>query len=342
MIDSLHIKNFKSIKELKINPKKINLFIGRPNVGKSNILEAISMLNAKELVYINRGLDQRVFRFRSIGNLFNDRKEAISIHTNQLDLSLKLNSSNACEFIYEEISESGIVDDPKPQTKRFNFQMDSGGKIKTDNGNFHDLTNVNIKPYKFIEKEIKLRNIETFQSELKCPFGKNLMSVIESDNGLTNDLAEILKDYELDLVFIEDDRKFVIQKKQNSRILQLPLELIADTIKRYIFYTVAIKTNSGSTLIFEEPESNSFPPYIVELAENIAASDNQFFITTHSPYILETLFNRCDQKDIAIYHIEYKDHETEVNELASEEVKELIELKGDVFYNLDYFNNVNG
>ncbi len=41
MIEKLAIKNFKSIKELDIDCRRINLFIGEPNTGKSNILEAL-------------------------------------------------------------------------------------------------------------------------------------------------------------------------------------------------------------------------------------------------------------------------------------------------------------
>ena len=33
------IKNFKSIKDLHLDCKRVNVFIGKPNVGKSNILE---------------------------------------------------------------------------------------------------------------------------------------------------------------------------------------------------------------------------------------------------------------------------------------------------------------
>ena len=43
-IDNIEIKNFKSIRHQKIEGcKKVNVFIGYPNVGKSNILEAISL-----------------------------------------------------------------------------------------------------------------------------------------------------------------------------------------------------------------------------------------------------------------------------------------------------------
>ncbi|RLF84116.1 hypothetical protein DRN48_06315, partial [Thermococci archaeon] len=45
MIKTLTIKNFKSIKSLKLDCKRVNVFIGKPNVGKSNILEAIGILS---------------------------------------------------------------------------------------------------------------------------------------------------------------------------------------------------------------------------------------------------------------------------------------------------------
>lgn len=38
-LDWVEIKNFKSIKDLRLDCKRVNIFIGKPNVGKSNILE---------------------------------------------------------------------------------------------------------------------------------------------------------------------------------------------------------------------------------------------------------------------------------------------------------------
>ena len=45
MIKNLEIENFKSIKHLKLDCKRINLFIGEPNTGKSNILESFGILS---------------------------------------------------------------------------------------------------------------------------------------------------------------------------------------------------------------------------------------------------------------------------------------------------------
>ncbi len=45
MITKLSISNFKSIRQLDLDCKKVNLFIGEPNTGKSNILEALALLS---------------------------------------------------------------------------------------------------------------------------------------------------------------------------------------------------------------------------------------------------------------------------------------------------------
>ena len=45
MINELEIHNFKSIKDLTLPCKRFNLFIGEPNTGKSNILEALGLVS---------------------------------------------------------------------------------------------------------------------------------------------------------------------------------------------------------------------------------------------------------------------------------------------------------
>ncbi|MDW8041127.1 MAG: AAA family ATPase, partial [Nitrososphaerota archaeon] len=69
MIKNLEIFNFKSVKHLKLECKRINLFIGEPNTGKSNILEVIGLLS-----YMYYGGDVRRFcRFENMTDLFYDR-----------------------------------------------------------------------------------------------------------------------------------------------------------------------------------------------------------------------------------------------------------------------------
>ena len=69
MISKLSIRNFKSIKELDIDCARVNLFIGEPNTGKSNILEALGLLSW----CADKDIPLRDFvRFEYMDNLFYD------------------------------------------------------------------------------------------------------------------------------------------------------------------------------------------------------------------------------------------------------------------------------
>jgi AAA15 family ATPase/GTPase len=43
MIHKLSIRNFKSIRELDLDCRRVNVFIGEPNAGKTNLLEVLSL-----------------------------------------------------------------------------------------------------------------------------------------------------------------------------------------------------------------------------------------------------------------------------------------------------------
>ena len=45
MFDHLEIKNFKSIEHLELSCRRVNVLIGEPNTGKSNILEALGLIS---------------------------------------------------------------------------------------------------------------------------------------------------------------------------------------------------------------------------------------------------------------------------------------------------------
>ena len=68
MIKNLNIQNFKSIKHLHLDCKKINIFIGRPNTGKSNILEGIGIFS------FQYGELRDFVRFENMTNLFYDQE----------------------------------------------------------------------------------------------------------------------------------------------------------------------------------------------------------------------------------------------------------------------------
>src|ERR1700722_7753006 len=88
-IDHIEITNFKSIRHQKIEGcKRINVFIGYPNVGKSNILEAMSLFS---LPYLKIAGIKKLAVFiwlKNLPGLFygTDTKTPIEININDQDL----------------------------------------------------------------------------------------------------------------------------------------------------------------------------------------------------------------------------------------------------------------
>lgn len=70
-IQNIQIKNFKSAKNVRFEDcKRINLLIGRPNVGKSNLLEALSIFYLPFLKYLKKKDLQQFVRVENISELF--------------------------------------------------------------------------------------------------------------------------------------------------------------------------------------------------------------------------------------------------------------------------------
>jgi len=98
MIKNLQINNYKSISQLNLTCSRINVFVGEPNVGKSNILEALDLSYLSSLILTNNSIEEKnkengsslnkinikeFFRVNSVADLFHlgDLTKLISINT---------------------------------------------------------------------------------------------------------------------------------------------------------------------------------------------------------------------------------------------------------------------
>lgn len=97
MVRNLQISNFKSIYDLSIECKKLNVFIGEPNSGKSNIIEALAL---KSQNAITDFLNKDIFRYKSISDLFYDFNIAIPIEVHFYDEILKIEKPNNVFLIH--------------------------------------------------------------------------------------------------------------------------------------------------------------------------------------------------------------------------------------------------
>ena len=82
-IEYVHIQNFKSIADLRLEDCRwINLFIGYPNVGKSNVLEALGLFSVPHLMYTDE--IHKLVRFEHEKELLDKGSaSSFSIETNQ-------------------------------------------------------------------------------------------------------------------------------------------------------------------------------------------------------------------------------------------------------------------
>jgi len=318
MITKLSVSNFKSVRHLDIDCKKVNLFIGEPNTGKSNILEALGLLSWSARTVRTRLGDY--VRFQLAQNLFYDgllHEEIAIVLSGQPDVGLYVGFGN----------------------DRFEFRSQPGGvpfwtiDPQGASGGGENSLAANVKFFRF-------RNLvaydDTQPGSLNPPSGTNLFSVVFSSNTLREVMEEFFRKYGLRLLLRQNERIFELVKQADGPLITYPYALTSDTLQRIIFYTVAIASNKDSVLVFEEPESNAFPYYTKYLGERIALDEtNQFFIATHNPYLLSAVVEKARREDVQVFITYFQDYETRVKPLTSEQLSELMEA--DPFFNLDRF-----
>ncbi len=319
----LYISNFKSIKEIEINCGRINVFIGEPNTGKSNILEALGFMSL--FVYFSYGKPINFVRHERPLNIFYDETidEPVVIRYDSYSTDLR----------YEQSRLNGIMKINDPNSPR---QIVLGGDYNSINS-FHQSHLENkfrIRYYKYIDQTDYSVNIPEL---LLPPNGRNLVSLILTNKKLKQFVDELLKPYGLRMVVKPQENKLEIIKLMEDIIITYPYSLLSDTLKRVIFHMAAILSNKNATLVFEEPESHAFPYHTKYLAEKIALdnANNEYFIATHNPYFLLTLLEKTTKEDIQIFLTYFEDYQTKVKPLTDKQKENLLRMDTDVFFQLE-------
>ncbi len=342
-INSIQIQNFKSIKDMKLEDcRRVNVFIGYPNVGKSNILEAMSMLGYLSKENRHTGLKELV-RLERLSQLFNfnNVKEPVSITFNN-DFSLSVAYKN------EKRVDLSLEDGKKLKPYNFHFLNLKAGKEGLANGSktgtedfknrFPALQNLIVKPYKFSDDKVFTENFSALS--LKVPYGKNLFELIVNNANIQDEFRKLLKPYNLQLVIDRSENDVKISPAiQNGIINTIPISLMAETLIRLIFFITAIETNWETVLLFEEPESHMFPPYVTNFTSKIIydKNGNQYFIATHSPFVLIDFIENMTADDLAIYAVGLENSETKVRKLTEGEISDVSEYGIDLFFNLENY-----
>ena len=352
LINKLKIQNFKSLEKVEIDCARINIIIGKPNVGKSNALEAISLLggiassgNKKFLsefirydkfreLFSSKGTDSPIviqselglvqINYFSFGDFFDF---TAAPDKNTLDEFNKLDPNQKANFYQQQQKQKAAISTGH-LIETFYKTIQADG---SSTGSFWGSEILNpIKKFEFKRNNSGKNLYDRF---LLPPSGDNLYTIVKKNKQLTKEVASLFKEYKLKFVFKEDEKEFGLQREKNGVVFSYSYESMADTLQRIIFNIAAIRSNKNSVLLFEEPEAHSFPLYIKKFAEEVIADKhNQYFITTHSPFILNTIIENAPLSDVKVFVATYNNYQTKLSALAQKELEEMLNDGNDIFF----------
>lgn len=320
-VENLRIENFKSIKQLKLDCKRINLFIGEPNTGKSNILEAIGLLS---YTFHGNQLNSYV-RYENMRDLFYDHLLDDPIIISFDEKTLKIEFKNG-QFI------GNYFLPPQQQT------------IPIFISDYKQVTDlVNRYPDLSIFKFFRFVNLSHFPDQrsefLQPPNGANLMAIVLTDKRIKEIAKEIFGKFGYRINLRPEEGKMEVAKETEDVLVSFPYSSSSETLQRLVFYLAAIHSNRGSIITFEEPEAHAFPYYTKYLAERVALDDNgnQYFIATHNPYFLTSILEKTPKTEVSIFITSLKNYQTRAKPLTERQKEEVLELGSDAFFNIGKF-----
>ena len=322
MVREIKITNFKSLNTIELKDcKTFNIFIGRPNVGKSNIIEALSLLAVPYLFPMKKSLES-IFRIERAAALFHDGDVArpIAVQADEQTTELSFDGANKLSLVAHTpkgTQSLGIVDlklkkgfDEYPAFKPYYYAAHA-------NADWH----------------------HALDMPFLCPWdGNNIMQIIQQNDDIKQYFVELLREYDLQLTFDMAQQELRVMKQlDDTSSFIIPYKALADSIKRLMFYKAAVDSNHHSVLMFEELEAHAYPPYITKIAQTIIHNpSNQYFITTHSPYVVNE-FLEDSSLDVAIHIVDYRNGQTVIKTLSKEELDEVYNYGIDLFFNTEAF-----
>ncbi|WP_027003606.1 AAA family ATPase [Hugenholtzia roseola] len=322
MIQKIEIKNFKSIQNISFEAKKINVLIGEPNSGKSNILEALGLFASSHV----RNLKDYV-RFKKAEQLFYD---------NEVEQDIEIRATAAQkEYKCAIRFENGIFKGQgwNQDELVFEFKLNYAGEYDRQMQNIEQ--HLPFRYYRF-------KTMENYSNEyseyLLPPFGKNLFTLLFTNKKLRQEVSKLILEKGYHLSLNSQEREFHIIKNIDNILYTYSYDSLSDTLQRMIFYQTAIGSNHQAAILLEEPEAYMFPFYTKNLAERIAKdADNQYFIITHNPYFLNALVKYAAPQDLQLLLTSMEAYQTQVRPIAVEEVGISLDFDKDIFLNLEAF-----
>lgn len=342
MIQNLHISNYKSINQLDLNCSRINILIGEPNSGKSNILEALDLSYLSWMMAINEDDKKAGKELIDLKKIFRVNKVA--------DMFRLGNLSAPISILHPGFSYGTKIEykSEKKNEKNF-FEFYTAGQFTNFDNDFSPLEPFQfysspIIPYRY-KSNIQFHDTGNYIQKLQPPFGNNLAKVIYHNSDMQQLASDFGKEHGFDLNVDKSNDSISLQLRiSEGLVYSLPYEALADTFRRILFYTAAVKHPQASVITLDEPDTHAFPPYVTFLAEEIIKQTKiQFFIATHNPYLLNTFVENTPLKELSVFVISFDkiNRSTFAKKLSDKDLSELLDYGVDIFFNLNRYSNGN-
>jgi predicted ATPase len=309
MITKLAIENFKSVKSLTLECRRVNVFIGAPNTGKSNVLEALALLSWCGLR--NTSLKDFV-RLQHTQNLFYD---------DMLDEPIGIRAEGT----------AGVAITVRFEGEHYLLREDESTQEFALLGHGGDNMALGAPPpgaqaIKFYAFKELGQFPGAAAASLAPPHGDNLFSLVYGTRRYRELMQDFFRPHGLTVVLKPQEKRFEVQKQADGVAVNYAYALTAESLRRAIFHAAAMASNKDATLVFDVPESHAFPHCSRQLGERIAQDEsNQYFIATHSPYLLRAIIEKGKREEVNVAVTSFREGKTQVRCLAQKDFGRLVE-----------------
>lgn len=305
------MKEFGPIKELnvqKLGP--INVFIGANGSGKSFVLKAIYSA-IKSIEQYRRGRE-----IKTINELLSD-KLYWTFQPNNLGDLVRKKSENSLTF---EINN----DD---HTFYFSFGKNTSKSIKTVENTFPS-TNVNsiflptkeILSSRTLITNLKDRDKEFGFDDTYYDLAKALTPATKGKNykQFSASREKLMESIKGRILYDEGKKEWKFKDKDN---FEYPIGITSEGVKKISIIETLLGNrylSKNSTIFIDEPESNLHPKLLSEFLEIIYELSNlgiQFFIATHSYFVVKKLYIIAQKQKKSIPLISFEQDKIEISDL---------------------------
>ena len=326
IITSIHITNFRSIRNITIMPTKLNIFVGLNDVGKSNVIKALNL-------FFNNNTDYDMeFDFtKDFSYLFPEKSHSAKEIKIELRLQIPDSFKNSGSYTWtkvwrrEGLSKDFIVDEFGNSPTERSRIPNTLHRIK-----FRYVPAVKSKEfYKFLLSELYLTAASSLNSPLvesTKEFAGVIQRYTEQIHNEVNEKIGIGSKLTVPSDMTDMFRTLVFITKGANEAVSIPLDMRGDGIQsrhipiilKYLADEDQKTRNQGSAKItsvwgYEEPENGIELLKAFEVSESFHdyCKEIQVFITTHSPAFYQQEHN----EDTKVFYVKKNDdNETSIHE----------------------------